>query len=746
MKKSISCILTLTFSLNISFAQNNNDSIPSDTTIYKKYNLDELIINADRSLVTVELDKISYNLVRDAESKTSTVLDMLKKVPMVTVDANNKISLKGSSDFVVYLNGKPSGIFTNNPEEALRNMPANTVKDIEVITDPGARYDAEGVSGIINIVTISQTYLNGFTTTIKAGLNSQGGGDAGLFIMAKKGKIGFTGSLNSYRYRYPDSDINKTGDDFINNNTVFEEGYMNIKGYGLWGSGELSFEIDSLNLINIGYNTHHGKENWLWDGYISQTQASNLIYTCDRLGKEHGTWGGSDVNFDYQNTSAKNPERRFTFSYRYSYSPRNSESKNIYFNPNPVDDFPAHILLDSTKQYTNARTNEHTFQLDYSTPLGKIHSLETGVKYILRLNKSNSDYLIFNEIEGWLPLYSQGDEHSNITLFKHSNNIIAAYGSYALKLKKWGLRAGLRYEYTLLNVDFERNTNLNFNNNYDNFVPSIMGSYQINDAQNMRLSYNMRLNRPGIWQLNPYIDDSNPNFISKGNPNLDAVLTHSVSLNYGFFNPKINVNANLSYDFTNNSIENITHIEDGTSISNYENIGEKQDTKLMLYINWTPNEKFKLYSNLGGSYVDIRANDGSLPNRYFFSGWIYSGVDYRLPWKIWLSGGIGGGSPHKTLQTTNGRSWWHQLSLKRDFFKDKMNVRIYANNPFAKKFNIKSTVENTNFYQETNLVLRPREFGFVISFRIGELKAQLKKTAKSITNDDLIKQNQGDGQ
>ncbi len=742
--KILFSIFVCTFTANAVSAQDSTD-VASDS-LMQIYELSDFVVSATTPLVKVELDKIIYNTAEDSEAKTSTVLDMLKKVPLVTVDADDKISLKGSSNFVVYMNGKPSGMFAQNPEEVLKNMPAGTVKNIEVITDPGAKYDAEGVSGIINIVTVSQTSLNGFTATVSGGVDSRGGGDAGVYLMAKKGKFGFAGSLDGYRYRRPNSDVDKISENFLDHTTISEKADIDIDGYGLYGSGELSFEIDTLNLINAGYSVRYGRQNIFWDGAISQTQAGNFLYAADRTEKGKYDWGATDVNVDYQHTFAKNTERLLTLSYRFSYSPRDTDSESLFFNPIPTDNFPAHIPLDKIRQYTDARTNEHTFQADFTTPFGKIHSLETGLKYILRLNKSNSDYLSFNDANGWQSLYSEGSEHNDVTLFQHRNDIMAAYGSYALKLGKWGLRAGLRYEFTLLSVEFERNTNQNFSKNYGNFVPSIVGSYKINDVQNIRLGYNMRLNRPGIWQLNPYINDSNPNFISVGNPALNAVQTHSISLNYGFFKQKFNLNANLSQEFTNNSIEQITQIGNGgTSVSTYENIGKKQETRLMLYLSWTPIEQLKIFANLFGKYSDIRAGDGSLSNRYFFYGFVYGGVEYRLPWKIWITGNVGGGSPQKTLQTASSHSWWHQLTVRRDFFNDRLSVRIYANNPFTSKFRNKEFTQNPNFYQETNIVMNPREFGFVISYRFGELKAQLKKTSKSIENDDVIQQGQDSG-
>lgn len=165
--------------------------------------LSEFVISAQKPLVKVDLDKITYSIEDDPESKTNNVLDMLKKVPLVTVDGEEKIQLKGSSNFKIYLNGKPSNMISNNPKDVLRGMPANTVKDIQVITDPGAKYDAEGVSGIINIITQKNTSMGGITGTVNGRIDDKGAFGGGTYLSLKYGKIGFTGSYNYYEWKQP---------------------------------------------------------------------------------------------------------------------------------------------------------------------------------------------------------------------------------------------------------------------------------------------------------------------------------------------------------------------------------------------------------------------------------------------------------------------------------------------------------------------------------------------------------------
>ena len=194
--------------LSRSFTIKNENLLDFGKVLLKnsKTTLSEVVVSAQRPLVKVDLDKITYSLEDDPDSKTSTLMDMLKKVPMITVDAEDKIELKGSSSYKIYMDGKPSSMLANNPKDILKSMPASSIKNIEVITDPGPKYDAEGLAGIINIITNKQSSLGGYTATVNSRVDTRGGYGLGAFLTMKKGKIGFTGNYNYYNYKSPWAD------------------------------------------------------------------------------------------------------------------------------------------------------------------------------------------------------------------------------------------------------------------------------------------------------------------------------------------------------------------------------------------------------------------------------------------------------------------------------------------------------------------------------------------------------------
>src|SRR5690554_687207 len=213
--------------------------------------LDELSVIAQAPLVKVEIDKLTYSAKDDPESATSNVLDLLRKVPLVTVDGEEQIQLKGSSNFKIYLNGKPSNMISGNPSQVLKSMPANSVKDIEVITDPGAKYDAEGVGGIINIVT-DRRADDGYTGSVGTNGDTFGGYGANAYLATKYGKFGFTGYAGYYQYRRPVSESNFTREEFSPNNLLSLMGTSENDGGGLFlnGSNRWKWTIISLTLLD----------------------------------------------------------------------------------------------------------------------------------------------------------------------------------------------------------------------------------------------------------------------------------------------------------------------------------------------------------------------------------------------------------------------------------------------------------------------------------------------------------------
>lgn len=722
--------------------------------------INEVTVVAQKPLVTVEVDKITYSLDDDPEAKTNNALEMFRKVPMITVDGEDKIQLKGSSNYKIYMNGKPSNLLSGeNASDVLKSMPASSIKNIEVITDPGSKYDAEGVGGIINIIT-SKNAMQGYTGTVRANASTLGSFGGGGYVSLKVGNLGLTANYgynnrnspwnNSHSERETEEDRLAEG----RPTKLIEDGRSKYKGPFQYGYLEASYEIDTLNLISVGANLFRGKSKNLSEldavlNPLGDEFNSSPIYKFHRNSVSEGTFGSTDVNVDYQHSTSKKDEL-LTVSYRFSQSPNDSESNT------ELSDVVNYYLSDEYPKWNinDASTIEHTGQVDYTTPLFNKQTLEAGVKYINRQNKSNTLEQIYNDsTKIW-------EDHSrDNSQFRHTQHIYSAYLGYVIRLNKFGIKAGVRGEGTSLKAEFARKPDMDFSTDYFDVVPNATLTYQIDMSTQIRLGYNMRIQRPGIWYLNPYINDVDPQNISQGNPNLDSEKSNNVNLNFSKFTQKFSINASLSYTFVNNPIERYSFTADfpvndprsqynGAMWNTYDNIGKKQQVGMFLYGNWSPNTWFRIYMNGGLDYTDMKAPTLGL-EKDGISGRVFAGTQFTLPkdFRINLNGGYF--SPWIMLQGKQSPFYFAGLNVSKDFLKKKLSVSVGANNPFWKTMKMEMTTTGEGFRNVSTNWRSAREFRFSISYRFGTMKGQIKKVRRGISNDDSKgggENNQGGGE
>lgn len=712
--------------------------------------LGQVEIVAQKPLVKADIDKIEYNVKDDPDSETNTLLEMLRKVPMVTVDGEDNIKVNGSSSFKVYVNGKPNNMMSNNPTEVLKSMPANTIKHIEVITNPGPKYDAEGVGGILNIVTEGGGF-EGYTVTVSGNVSNRGAG-GGVFGTVQKGK--FTVSAR-YNYNYNDSPRSYSGGTQRATDSHSEVANLDYegssKGDGSFQSGsmEASYEIDSLNLISASFglwgggNSSNGGSNYVGNSPLD----NHLLYQYGIGSHSKSSWYSIDGGIDYQRLSPTIKGRMFTLSYKVNTRPQTSDSYSEYDIAYGHDDWTDYLRrLQDQHNDGSQNTTEHTFQADYTTPIGEMHTIESGVKYILRNNSSDNDRYLRTSADN--ADYVFDDEYS--THYRHQNDIIAAYLGYGLKWKKLSGRLGVRYEHTIEDVKYLLGRGDDFRKNYDDVVPSASLGWKLTDLSNLRVGYNMRIYRPGIWYLNPYLDDSNPSSISQGNPELDSEHSHAFDLSYSNFTPKFNINLSARYSFTNNSIQSVTSLVSEDDIpdfsedkktgkdvlyTTYQNIGKSRNLNLSAYVNWNATKDTRIYANLFGGYTSLKGADG-LEN----DGWnlfAFGGAQqtFKHDWR--LSVNVFGQTPWIMLQGKGSSFFSYSVNLNKSFLNRRLSLSAFASNFFQKYNKFESHIEGQGFLQDSWNKYPQMRFGFSVSYRIGELKASVKKAARTITNDDV---------
>lgn len=692
--------------------------------------LGEVTVTATKPLVKVDLDKLTYDMKSDPESQSSNVLDMLRKVPMVTVDADENIQVKGKSNFKIFMNGKPTNMISSNPSQVLKSIPANTIKSIEVITEPGPKYEAEGLAGIINIIT--ENAMKGYSASVNAGFDTNGSLNGGLYFTTKIGKWGITTNMNTSQFRSPDSYSDYIRTNKIDHSVLTQNSTSSNNGNFRNGSLSLSYEIDSLNLITVtgsgwgGNNSSNGTTN-----SNNVAANNNILQSYRQMRNSSNLWGGYEGGVDYQR-SFKKPDKLLTFSYQLSYSPGGMDNESW------LDEaYTQNYLAPHQKIKTNSRGNEHTFQIDYTEPFNKKHVFGIGLKYIIRDNESKNSYSILDEISSsWKPMNETGVGNYVNDEFNHRQDVLGSYGSYTFKTRKFSVRVGARFEHTKSTINYAVQTYKNFTPpSFNNLVPSINFNYKITDMSNITLSYTQRLSRPSIDYLNPFVDNSNSYNIRVGNPNLNTEISNSFNLSYGYFNQKFNLNASIFHSFTNNAIEEINTLHGDTIKTTYENIGINRNTGISTYFRYQITPKFNVYFNGNSSYSYLADGNGRENDGFDFMGFLGSGYNLPKDWSLNLNAGFF--KRGVSLQGGGGFFAHYGININKSFLQKKLNISVRPG-MFLQKYMKFSNYIETDQYRIDNTFRRyAPNIRFNISYRFGQMKEQIKTTKNTIKNDDV---------
>ncbi len=688
--------------------------------------LDEVTVRAERALVKQEIDGLSYNVQSDADSKTLNLLDMLRKVPLVSMNGDDEIQLKGNSNFKILLNGRTSSLLSNNLSEALRSMTANNIAKIEVITTPPAKYDSEGLGGIINIVTIRKTE-DGYNGSTRMAYSDLYGPSASGSVNVKNGKFGI--SVNgggSIRRRLGSelefkrqqnipfySDAQQSRDDFSS-------------GDGRFVNLELSYEIDSLNLVagTASFNSNHTKQ----DNYsaIIILGQSALVDQSYRLNSQlNFNTKGNDISLNYQHGFRNFKDRLLTASYKFNNSSvdRDNFVETLeQFNYDQSD----------FKQDNISVARETTLQLDYVHPLRSVN-VEAGAKIILRGNESDFEYQQFSESEQIFKI-----DNSKSDNFDYNQNIFALYNSWQLTFNRFSLKAGLRLERTTIDANFI-SSGSSLKKNYTNLIPSIALQQKFKNNSSINLGYTQRIQRPGISLLNPFIDQSNPIFYSYGNPNLLPVLNHNFELGYSRYS-KGSINLGLSYSFAKNTIQQIVTIGPdsiGRGIS--QNIGRNANIGANISLSYPVTQKFSVSLSGRGSYVFLK---GRVDNKSYGNegvlGYGNANLAYRFE-KDWrVSVAFSSFSPSVTLQGQTNAYYYSSVGVTKELFKKKLTVSGSVSNPLEKFRSAINHLNTPTFDQTLNYQTYYRRFDVSLNYTFGKLKTAIKKNKRSIRNDDLL--------
>lgn len=644
--------------------------------------LDEVTVRAEKSSTEFKLDKRVFNVGKDLSSTGMGALELLNNVPSVNVSIEGEVSLRGSSGVQILIDGKPS-ILADDPSNSLGTITAEMVEKVEVITNPSAKYDAEGTSGIINIV-LKKDEKEGINGSITLNTGIPHNHSVGLSVNRRSEKFNLFAQLG-VGYREQPNDLENSNVDKINNTTVNSKGeeFRNENYYNIILGTD--YHVNDYNVISLSGNFAYEIEDQPSSTDFSFYNSDNTLIS---------QWNRSET------TDATNPKWQYELQYKKDFKDHKDHdllfsALGRFFGKDQESEFEVvptfgDIEFNDQETETEFQQADYTFKLDYMRPFNEQFSMETGAQYVL--NDVGNDFTVRDFIDGeWIT-------DPNLTNnFEYDQRVLGVYGTGAYEGDKWGAKLGLRIENTDLNT-LLTNTDEANSQNYTDLFPSGHVSYKFSEIVSLQGGFSSRIFRPRLWDLNPFFNIRNDYNIRMGNPNLQPEYTDSYELTSIFDIRKTSFNAGVYYRYTTDVVERVTYFEDNVSITRPENIGTNATTGVEVNAKYSPSNWLSLLGDFNFSYFD---REGQFEEQNFdFTGERWSSrvtSKFKLPadFEVELIGNFR--SSYKTVQGEVSQNAFADFGMRKKIAKGKLVLNASIRDVFNSRIR-ESIVDQPEYY------------------------------------------------
>lgn len=674
--------------------------------IEKHQTLDEVEIRAEKSTTEFKLDKRVFNVGKDLSSTGMGALELLNNVPSVNVSIEGQVSLRGSTGVQILIDGKPS-IMADDPSNSLGTITADMVEKVEVITNPSAKYDAEGTSGIINIVLKKEEKkgLNG-SVTLNAG--NKNNYSAGLSLNRRSEKFNLFAQLGIGHKSRP-TERESSNQDLVKDTIVSSKGiedrsedYYNI----ILGT---DYHINELNVLTLSGNF----------AYEVEDQPSETNFSAfDSMGDIYSQWNRKET------TEATNPKYQYELQYKKDFEDYKDHqllfsALGRFFGKEQSSEFVVtptfgDIEFNNQQSETEFQDANYTFKIDYTKPYSEKVTLEIGSQYVI--NDVGNDYTVRDLIDDeWI---------TNLDLtnnFEYDQKVIGVYGTGSFEGSIWGIKLGLRLEITDLKT-FLENTGEENEQNYTDFFPSAHISYKFDESISLQGGYSKRVSRPRMWDLNPFFNHRNDYNIRVGNPDLKPMYTDSFEIMSIFIMDKASINTGVYYRYTTDVVERVTYFEDNVSVTRPENIGTKNTTGFELNLKYSPLNWFSIQGDYNFNFFK---RDGAFEEMIFdFTGEQWTSRmtgKFKLPksLEIELTGNFE--SSYRTVQAEISQNAYADLGIRKKIAKGKLVANFSVRDLFESRQ--RETVIQDPEYYIYSKYKSGRYFTFGLSYGFGKGEA-----------------------
>lgn len=667
--------------------------------------LDEVVVSTERSTMEFKLDKRVFNVGSDLSSTGASALELLTNIPSVSVNIEGQISLRGSQGVQILINGKPS-VLASSENNALGSITADMIERVEVITNPSAKYEAEGTSGIINIV-LKKEEKKGLNGSVSINTGIPDNHSIGISLNRRTEKFNLFSQLGAGYRSMPRENRN------INQN--FESGTI-IRSTGLEYRNEYYYTV----ILGTDYHFSPSSVLTLSGNFTYEVEdqpSSTNFEFLDNTEAILGDWGRVET------THAVNPKWQYDLQYKKIFAGNEDHhlllsTQGNYFGKEQSSEFSNTTFSGSRPdgtQMTNTNFGEarYYFNVDYTLPLSKEVTIEAGSQYVF--NDVSNDFAVSDFIaSNWV----ENPDFTNV--FEWQQGVLGVYGTAAYEGSRWGLKLGLRMEQTELNTRLI-NTNETNNRNFTNLFPSAHTSYKFSEKFSTQIGYSRRIFRPRLWDLNPFFNIRNDFAIRTGNPDLQPQFTDAYEFTGIYISDKWSLNAGVYYRYTTDVVERVLTIQDNVSFTRPENIGTDGTTGSEINFKYTPVSWLSFNGDFNYNFFSQRGEFEGTSFDFDAQRWFSRLMtSLKLPHDLDAEFSWDHQSGYKNFQQTIASNYAFNIGVRKKILKGKAILSASVRDLFATR--IQETFTNQPDFYIYNWSRRGRflTLGFSYGFGKGE--------------------------
>ena len=697
--------------------------------IQKKSSLEGVTVVSQSKLVVNKIDKMVFNAEKDLSSQSGVATDVLKKVPQVSVDVDGNVELAGSGGVRFLINGKPSTAFGSNITDVLQSIPASQIKSIEVITNPGAKYDAQGLGGIINIIlkTSNAKGYNG-NLSLTAGTRIENGS---FNINLRNNNFGVNAFVSGNQRLRSDNPF--SADRFTKDGSSFDQlhqsGVNNFERHGVQAGLGFDWTLKKLNSItgNISFNQFGNSGHAYTDEYLLLNSGSGIPVFKRINITNNFSFKNADIGLNYKRTFAKEG-RELEFGLNNSFGNERNRSSTAQLSE------PQDSLSYGTQSTNPGKTGETEITLDYTEPFTKDVTLGLGSKASFYDINSNAAVLAYQPV-----LYNYAPESSLSNNLSYHQKVYALYSELSFPLFAGiDAKTGLRYERTEISSYFSNAQHQAQVPGYNTFVPSLYLSKKFGESNTVKLSYSKRIERPDYRELNPFVNTNDPKNLSAGNPYLLPEIGHRIELAYSKdFGKAGSAMVSLFYRINDNDIQpyivyyptyNVgDSVYTNVSVSTRQNIGMEKNMGMNLFGDLHVNSKLGFRSNIFFfrrhtiNKLDAGYNSNSFNYRFNLN------ANYQFASTLVAEFFGNFNSARNEAQGKYPSFTTYSFAIRKQFWNKKGSIALTANNFFSKYVHQKTVLTGPGFSVNGERQIPFRSVGINFAWKFGKLEFKKQK-------------------